>query len=59
MATGTLTIIQNGSRKLLGKGNHIYALQVHDGLVYTASSSLDGAALKVHNDLIKAQFGPG
>ncbi|KAM7519314.1 hypothetical protein LguiB_018276 [Lonicera macranthoides] len=47
LATGTLTTIQNGSRKLLGKGNQIYALQVHDGLVYTASSSLDGAVLKI------------
>ncbi|CAL5440744.1 unnamed protein product [Camellia sinensis] len=44
--TGTLSTIQTGSRKYLAKASPIYALHVHDGLIYSASSSLDGAAIK-------------
>ncbi|KAF8400830.1 hypothetical protein HHK36_014132 [Tetracentron sinense] len=47
LASGTLSTIQTGSRKLLGKSNPIYAMQVHDGLIYSASTSLDGAAVKI------------
>ncbi|KAK2970964.1 hypothetical protein RJ640_027445 [Escallonia rubra] len=49
LATGTLSTIQSGSRKLLSKANPIYALQVHGGLIYSAGSSLDGAAVKIWN----------
>ncbi|GFS41204.1 hypothetical protein Acr_00g0073010 [Actinidia rufa] len=47
LATGTLSTIQSGSRKLLAKANPIHTLQVHDGLIYSASSSLDGAPVKI------------
>lgn len=47
LTTGTLATIQHGSRKLLGKANPIHAIQVQNGLVYSASSPLDGAAVKV------------
>ncbi|KAF8034341.1 hypothetical protein BT93_C0594 [Corymbia citriodora subsp. variegata] len=47
LASGTLNSIQSGSRKLLGKGHPIQALLLHDGLIYSASSSLDGAAVKI------------
>ncbi|XP_073000481.1 putative E3 ubiquitin-protein ligase LIN [Typha latifolia] len=47
LATGTLGTIQSGNRKLLGKTNPIYAIQVHDKLLYSASTSLDGAAVKI------------
>ncbi|XP_058074307.1 putative E3 ubiquitin-protein ligase LIN-1 [Magnolia sinica] len=47
LATGTMSTIQTGSRKLLGKANSIYAMQVHDGLLYSAGTSLDGAAVKI------------
>ncbi|XP_065850889.1 putative E3 ubiquitin-protein ligase LIN [Euphorbia lathyris] len=47
LATATIVTIQHGSRKLLGKANPIHALQVHNELIYTASSSLDGAAIKI------------
>ncbi|KAI4379409.1 hypothetical protein MLD38_005711 [Melastoma candidum] len=47
LASGTLSNIQSGSRKLLGKSNPIQALEVHDGLIYSASHSLDGAAVKI------------
>lgn len=47
LASGTLNSIQSGSRKLLGKGNPIQALQLHSGLIYSASSSLNGAAVKI------------
>ncbi|PWA98838.1 armadillo-like helical [Artemisia annua] len=49
LATGTLSSIQSGSRKLLGKSNPVHALKVHDGLVYSASSSIEGTVLKVWN----------
>lgn len=47
LATETLGSIQGGSRKLLGKSNPVNALQVHNGVIYSASSSLDGAAVKI------------
>ncbi|OVA08576.1 WD40 repeat [Macleaya cordata] len=47
LATGTLSSIQTGSRKLLAKANPIHAMQVRDGLIYSASNSLDGAAVKI------------
>lgn len=47
LATGTLGTIQSGNRKLLGKANPIYVVQVHDGLLYAASTPLDGAAVKI------------
>lgn len=47
LATGTSSSIQSGSRKLLGKSNPVHALKVHDGLIYSASSSIEGTALKV------------
>lgn len=47
LATGTLSNIQNGSRKLLGKSNPVQAVQLQGGLLYTVSSPIDGAAVKV------------
>lgn len=47
LATGTLSTIQGGSRKLLMKANPVLALQIHAGQVYAATSTLDGAAVKV------------
>ncbi|KAJ9688383.1 hypothetical protein PVL29_014193 [Vitis rotundifolia] len=47
LATGTLSSIQSGTRKLLGKSNPVLALQVHDGMIYSSSFSLDGAAVKI------------
>ncbi|KAM1046907.1 hypothetical protein PS2_026097 [Malus domestica] len=49
LATGTLSTIQNGTWKLLTKANPIHVIQVHSGLIYTASSSIDGAAVKIWN----------
>lgn len=49
LATGTFSTIQSGSRKLLGKPNPVHSLQVYNGLVYAASSSLDGATVKIWN----------
>ncbi|MCL7050533.1 hypothetical protein MKW94_012700 [Papaver nudicaule] len=47
LATGTISTIQTGIRKLLAKATPIYAIQVRDGSIYSASSPLDGAAVKV------------
>ncbi|XP_017611574.2 putative E3 ubiquitin-protein ligase LIN [Gossypium arboreum] len=47
LASGTLSTIQSGSRKLLSKAHPIHALQVHNGLVYSASTALDGVAVKI------------
>ncbi|XP_051148497.1 putative E3 ubiquitin-protein ligase LIN-1 [Andrographis paniculata] len=44
LVTGTVGSLQAGSKKLLGKAYPIHALQVHDGLIYAASTSLDGGA---------------
>ncbi|XP_060172445.1 putative E3 ubiquitin-protein ligase LIN isoform X3 [Lycium barbarum] len=49
LPTDTINSIQSGSRKLLGKSSPIYALQVHDGLLFSAGTSLDGAAVKIWN----------
>ncbi|XP_076913607.1 putative E3 ubiquitin-protein ligase LIN, partial [Bidens hawaiensis] len=49
LATGTLSSIQSGSRKLIGKSYPVNALIVHDGLIYSASSSVEGTALKIWN----------
>lgn len=47
LATGTVSSIQSGSKKLLGKAYPIHALQIHGELIYAAGSSLDGSAVKV------------
>ncbi|XP_027173945.1 putative E3 ubiquitin-protein ligase LIN [Coffea eugenioides] len=47
LATGTVSTIQSGSRKLLSKASPVHALQADDGLLYSASSPLDGAAVKL------------
>ncbi|KAJ7973831.1 RING-type E3 ubiquitin transferase [Quillaja saponaria] len=47
LATGTISTIQSGSKKLLGKANPVHALQIQGGCIYTASSSLDGSAMKI------------
>lgn len=47
LATGTVSNIQIGSRKLLGKAYPIHALQIHGELIYAAGSSLDGTSIKV------------
>ncbi|CAO2199698.1 unnamed protein product [Urochloa humidicola] len=48
LASGTLGVIQPGNKRILGKANPIYSLQVHDGLIYTGSTpSMDGASVKV------------
>ncbi|PWA97194.1 regulatory associated protein of TOR, Zinc finger, RING/FYVE/PHD-type [Artemisia annua] len=47
LSTGTLTSIQSGARKLLAKGNRVNVLQVHDGLIYAASSSIEGSIFKI------------
>ncbi|CAD6233636.1 unnamed protein product [Miscanthus lutarioriparius] len=47
LASGTLGVIQSGSKRILGKASPVYALRVHDGLLYTGStpsSSVDGGA---------------
>ncbi|KAI3714645.1 hypothetical protein L6452_21603 [Arctium lappa] len=49
LATGTLTSIQNGARKLLAKANRVNVLQVHDGMIYAASSSIEGTTFKIWN----------
>ncbi|GJN06533.1 hypothetical protein PR202_ga24268 [Eleusine coracana subsp. coracana] len=49
LASGTLGVIQSGNKRILGKANPIYSLQVHEGLLYTGSTSLDGASVKVWN----------
>lgn len=47
LATGTLSYIHSGSRKLLGKANPVQALQVYGEQLFSASSALDGAAVKI------------
>uniref|UniRef100_A0A7N0TJ17 RING-type E3 ubiquitin transferase n=2 Tax=Kalanchoe fedtschenkoi TaxID=63787 RepID=A0A7N0TJ17_KALFE len=49
LASGTVSTIQNGSRKLLTKSNPIQTLKVYDGLIYSASTPSDGSAVKVWN----------
>ncbi|KAJ1393524.1 Zinc finger, RING/FYVE/PHD-type [Sesbania bispinosa] len=50
LVTGTVSTIQSGSKKLLGKAYPIYALQIHGELIYAAGSSLDGSAVKIWNN---------
>ncbi|XP_019153458.1 PREDICTED: putative E3 ubiquitin-protein ligase LIN-1 [Ipomoea nil] len=47
MNAGTVFSIQSGSRKLLVKASPVNALQLHDGLLYSAGSSLDGTSVKI------------
>ncbi|KAK9102738.1 hypothetical protein Sjap_019992 [Stephania japonica] len=47
LATDTISTIQNGTRKLIGKANPIHALRVSDGMIYSASTSTDGTAVKI------------
>ncbi|PON50525.1 Regulatory associated protein of TOR [Parasponia andersonii] len=47
LATETLSTIQGGSRKLLGKASPVHALQIYGGHLYAAFSSLDGSAVKI------------
>ncbi|XP_073150479.1 putative E3 ubiquitin-protein ligase LIN isoform X2 [Henckelia pumila] len=47
LVTGTMGNIQNGSKKLIKRASPIYALQVHDGFIYAASSSFDGSIVKI------------
>ncbi|CAN1177453.1 Putative E3 ubiquitin-protein ligase LIN-1 [Linum perenne] len=49
LATETVSYIQNGSRKLIGKVSPVYAMEVRDGLVYSAVSPLDEAPVKIWN----------
>ncbi|KAJ1281869.1 hypothetical protein BS78_03G006500 [Paspalum vaginatum] len=50
LASGTLGVIQPGNKRILGKANPVYSLQVHDGLLYTGGApSTDGASVKVWN----------
>ncbi|XP_054779547.1 putative E3 ubiquitin-protein ligase LIN-1 isoform X1 [Prosopis cineraria] len=44
---GTVNTIQSGSKRLLGKANPVYALQIHGEHIYAASSTLDGVAIKI------------
>ncbi|KAD6454725.1 hypothetical protein E3N88_09431 [Mikania micrantha] len=56
LATGTLSSIQSGSRKLLGKSSPVHALKVHDELIYSASSSIEGTTLKVFGIAIQIDY---
>ncbi|XWS72048.1 hypothetical protein CRYUN_Cryun02cG0007400 [Craigia yunnanensis] len=47
LASGTLSTIQSGSRKLLGKAYPVHEIQVYNGLIYSASTALDGIAVKI------------
>nr|CAD1843381.1 unnamed protein product [Ananas comosus var. bracteatus] len=47
LASGTLATVQSGNKRLLGKASPIYAVQVHDGLLYSGSTSADGGAVKI------------
>jgi hypothetical protein len=55
LATGTLAVIQAGNKRILGKSNPVYCLQLHDGLLYTGGASLDGASVKVRLALLRFQ----
>ncbi|KAI5383010.1 hypothetical protein KIW84_070422, partial [Lathyrus oleraceus] len=50
LATGTISNIQSGSKRLLGKANPIHALKIHGELIYAVGSSLDGSAIKIWNN---------
>ncbi|PNT70211.1 hypothetical protein BRADI_2g07750v3 [Brachypodium distachyon] len=47
LASGTLGVIQTGNKRILGKANPVYSMQVHDGLLYAGSTPLDGASVKL------------
>ncbi|CAN6456547.1 unnamed protein product [Victoria cruziana] len=48
LATGTSITIQPANRKLIGKTNPIYTLEVSDGFLYSSHASLEGGpAVKV------------
>ncbi|XP_022933811.1 putative E3 ubiquitin-protein ligase LIN-1 isoform X2 [Cucurbita moschata] len=47
LATGTVSYIHIGSRKLLGKPNIVQSLQIYDEQLFSASTTLDGAAVKI------------
>uniref|UniRef100_A0A0D9UYS1 RING-type E3 ubiquitin transferase n=1 Tax=Leersia perrieri TaxID=77586 RepID=A0A0D9UYS1_9ORYZ len=49
LASGTLGVIQPGNKRILGKASPIYSLHVHGDLLYTGSTSLDGASVKIWN----------
>jgi hypothetical protein len=55
LATGTLAVIQVGNKRILGKSNPVYCLQLHDGLLYTGGAPLDGASVKVRLALLRFQ----
>ncbi|CAL1359644.1 unnamed protein product [Linum trigynum] len=57
LATETVSFIQSGYRKLIGKVSPVYALEVRDGLVYSAVSPLDGAAVKIWSASNHGQVG--
>ncbi|KAL3535729.1 hypothetical protein ACH5RR_004190 [Cinchona calisaya] len=57
LATGTISTIQSGSRKLLSKASPIYAIQANDGFLYSASTPLDGAAVKIWSTLNYSMVG--
>ncbi|KAG9148928.1 hypothetical protein Leryth_025233 [Lithospermum erythrorhizon] len=46
---GTPRTIQSGTRKILGKAIPVYSLEVHEGLLYAAGASMDGASVKIWN----------
>ncbi|XP_006645675.2 LOW QUALITY PROTEIN: putative E3 ubiquitin-protein ligase LIN [Oryza brachyantha] len=47
LASGTVGVIQPGSKRILGKANPIYSLHAHGDLLYAGSASLDGASVKI------------
>ncbi|XP_073062544.1 putative E3 ubiquitin-protein ligase LIN-1 isoform X1 [Primulina eburnea] len=47
LVTGTMGNIQNRSKNLIKRAYPIYALEVHDGLIYAAGSSFDGSIVKI------------
>ncbi|KAG0454650.1 hypothetical protein HPP92_023942 [Vanilla planifolia] len=57
IATGTFYTIQSSNKKLLAKANPVYALEVQDGLIYSASSPLDGTAVKIWDASDYSQVG--
>ncbi|KAI5006129.1 hypothetical protein ZWY2020_033372 [Hordeum vulgare] len=57
LASGTLGVIQPGNKRILGKSNPVYSLQVHEGLLYTGSTPLDGASVKIWNSSNYNQVG--
>jgi hypothetical protein len=47
LASGTIGVIQQGSKRIIGKARKINSLHLHGDLLYTGSTSLDGASVKV------------